>query len=370
MKNKKIITILSIIIFIIPIISINAEPQNNTIEKYYLPSHFSWQDINGTDYTTPVKNQAPAPTCEAYALCASLETIIQYQLEEIFNPDLSETHLYFYAGGTYEAKMVNLTDAANYLIEYGVPDEGCYPDPHRAYDYPFESLEGWGNRTVKIQSWGWVNHNIDSIKSALIEHGPLIIVIKIWKDFLRYHGGVYKHRWGKSEGGHVVTIVGYNDEEECWIVKNSWGPDWGENGYFRMAYDADMFYEYYGKGTGIMYLDGVYGNFKPDVPKIHIKKPENFKTYLFGRGFSTNFKLKKLHFQLAAPRIIGNLKVEVPAENTNKIEFYLDNELKHVDDNEPYEWDLDASVGLHTLKVLAYNKHNISMDLIDVFILL
>ena len=125
------------------------------IETTDLPSYFSWRDINGIDYTTPIKNQAPAPTCEAYALCASLETLMQYQMGEPYNPDLSETHLYFYAGGTYEAGYVDIVDAANYLMEYGVPDEGCYPDPHRPFDYPFESLQDWENRTVKIREWGW-----------------------------------------------------------------------------------------------------------------------------------------------------------------------------------------------------------------------
>jgi len=87
-----------------------------------LPEAFSWRNIDGVDYTTPVKNQAPAPTCEAYSLCAALETLMQYQIGKIYQPDLSETHLYFYAGGTYAAGYVNLVDAANYLIHTGVPD--------------------------------------------------------------------------------------------------------------------------------------------------------------------------------------------------------------------------------------------------------
>ena len=41
---------------------------------------------------------------------------------------------------------------------------------------------------------------------------------------------------GKLVGGHAVLIVGWDDAEECFIVKNSWGENWGENGYFRIAY--------------------------------------------------------------------------------------------------------------------------------------
>ena len=260
------------------------------IETTDLPSYFSWRDINGIDYTTPIKNQAPAPTCEAYALCASLETLMQYQMGELYNPDLSETHLYFYAGGTYEAGYVNIVDAANYLIEYGVPDEGCYPDPHRPFDYPFESLQGWENRTVKIQEWGWVEHTEEAIKTALMEHGPLSICVYFWTDFHYYTGGVYIHRWGQLTGGHVMSMVGYDDNEQCWIVKNSAGTKWGEDGWLKIAYDSTMFAEWYGEGTGIMYIDGVYGNLKPDVPKVQIETPKNFQTYFFGQEFTTFFK--------------------------------------------------------------------------------
>lgn len=54
---------------------------------------------------------------------------MQYKAGKIYNPDLSEAHLYFYPGGTVRAGYVNIIDAANYLVEHGVPDEGCFPDP-------------------------------------------------------------------------------------------------------------------------------------------------------------------------------------------------------------------------------------------------
>ena len=360
---KKTVTLFILAILIITAISIDAKNINYDVEKCNLPSYFSWRDIDGIDYTTPIKDQSPAPTCETYALCASLETIMQYQMGEIYEPDLSETHLYFYAGGSFEAGYVNIIDAANYLIDYGVPDEGCYPDPHRAFDYPFESVPGWENRTVKIQNWGWVDYDVESIKTALIEYGPLVTCIFFWKDFYYYRGGVYEHVWGERAGGHVVAIVGYDDDNECWIVKNSWGTGWGEDGWFRMSYYADMFADWYGEGTGVMYLDGIYGNLKPDVPKLKFEKPYFFHSYIFNLEFRTI--LKKLPYQIAAARIFGKLNVELIAENTESVEFYVDDVLCHADDEVPFTWKLEASRGLHTLEVRAFKGGNISLAIID-----
>ena len=360
---NKISLILSIIIILSTINFSNITADK--IEKTELPSYFSWRNINNTDYTTPIKNQAPAPTCEAYALCASMETLMQYEEKEIFNPDLSETHLYFYAGGTYEAGYVNIVDAANYLIEYGVPDEGCYPDPKRPFDYPFDSVEGWENRTVKIQEWGRVDHDIDSIKTALIEHGPLAICAYFWTDFYYYKGGVYKHRWGELAGGHVMTMVGYDDSEQCWIVKNTAGTKWGIDGWLKMAYDADMFAEWYGEGTGVMYIDGVYGNFKPDVPRIQIQKPKNYQSYLFGIEIPIIFK--QLPIQQSAPRIYGDIMVEISSENTERVEFYIDNEFQNTDNQEPFTFNLQTTQGLHTLEIRAFKGEKRSKEIVDFY---
>ncbi len=360
---NKIITITIIILISLSFNFANLEAQNT--KKLDLPSYFSWKNINNTDYTTPIKNQAPAPTCEAYGLCAALETKMQYEMKELYNPDLSETHLYFYAGGTYEAGYVNIVDAANYLIDHGVPDEGCFPDPHRPFDYPFDSIEGWENRTIKITEWGWVDQTEESIKTALIEHGPLIICAWFWKDFLYYKGGVYEHRWGRLAGGHVMCMVGYDDNERCWIVKNSAGTNWGEEGWWKMSYDANMFADWYGEGTGVMYIDGLYGNFKPNAPVVKIIKPDNYKTYIFGNEIRTI--IHNVPIQKASPRIIGDIIVEVSAENTDYVEFYIDGIKQNTDDNAPFSWDLQVTNGLHTLEVRAIKNNIISKDIVDLY---
>jgi len=355
----------------VPPITLEKDNKKKAISD--LPPYFNWRDISGVDYTTPVKNQVPAPTCEAYALCASLETLMQYQIGYPYEPDLSETHLYFYAGGTYMGGGVLLGDAAEYLIEHGVPDEGCFPDPHRAYDYTFESLPDWESRAVKIQEWGWVENDIESIKHALIEHGPLIICVVQRAGFFSYNGGVYKPFRGQQiVNGHVITIVGYDDGQRCWIIKNSAGENWGEEGYVRVSYDADskshpIIWPFYG-GTGILYIDGLYGNLMPDVPKIQIENLRRHHTYMFGKEFPTRFK--DLEFvEKAVPRIIYWTIVKVKVENAIGVKFYLDGELQYVDEESPFEWKISAPFGPHTIEAIAFNEKHLSKGIADVFVL-
>jgi hypothetical protein len=345
-----------------------ASDQPSEPAQTNLPSSFSWRNVDGVDYTTPIKDQSPAPTCETYALCAALETMMQYQTGELYGPDLSETHLYFYAGGTYDAGGVNVYDAVDYLMEYGVPDEGCYPDPHRPFDYPYTSLEGWEERTVKITEWGAVQPDEESIKEALIEHGPLIICIFVYEDMLTYRGGVYHRSTDNRVGGHLVSLMGYDDETQSWLVKNSWGDRWGDNGWFHMGYDPEMFINRcYGGETGIIYIDGIYGNLKPDVPKISIETPKTYHSYVFNLEFPQIFRTIP-NIQTAAPRIIGPITVSVDAENTEKIEFYVDGSLQFTDETSPFEYNFKPSQGLHIIETIAYDKDNdISRGIVDIF---
>ena len=189
-----------------------------------------------------------------------------------------------------------------------------------------------------------------------------------WQDFYYYRGGVYEHRWGPRAGGHVMALVGYDDEDRCWIVKNSWGSDWGENGWVRISYDADMIADWYGEDTGVMYIDGIYGTYWPDVPKVEIEQPSIYCTYLLGLEFPTVFRSVPF-IQEAAPRIVGSHDIKVTAENAHTVEFYLDDELVYIDQEEPFETSLVANPGIHTLKALAHNDKNMSQGIIDVFVI-
>lgn len=94
----------------------------------------------------------------------------------------------------------------------------------------------WESRLESISGWEWVTNDVHAIKTALL-NGPVPGGMDVYTDFFYYTGGVYEQSWGNYEGGHAVIIIGWDDGNQCWIVKNSWGTGWGEDGYFRIKYN-------------------------------------------------------------------------------------------------------------------------------------
>lgn len=66
------------------------------------------------------------------------------------------------------------------------------------------------------------------------------VYASIWKF---YRGGVFNPKWCGIRPNHAVNIVGYGTDEDSgldyWLIRNSWGPDWGENGYIRLFKSLD-----------------------------------------------------------------------------------------------------------------------------------
>ena len=77
---------------------------------------------------------------------------------------------------------------------------------------------------------------VDAIKNALNTYGPVNTTMEVYSDFFYYSTGVYHYTTGTYEGGHAILIVGYDDANQYFICKNSWGTGWGEQGFFRIAY--------------------------------------------------------------------------------------------------------------------------------------
>ena len=88
---------------------------------------------------------------------------------------------------------------------------------------------------IKIVGWSSVL-TVSERKNILATKGPVVGGMAVYSDFFSYSGGVYRHVSGSLAGYHAISVVGYDDTEQCWICKNSWGPGWGDSGWFKIGY--------------------------------------------------------------------------------------------------------------------------------------
>jgi len=197
-----------------------------------LPASLDWRTNNGNFVTIP-KNQKKCGSCWAFAMTGALESyVLRMQNRPGQDLDLSEQVLLSCSSvGSCGGGIL----FPSFLASKGLPVESAYP--YAAEKGSCEGAgQGWEQATYKIAHWGFVWDTVHQIKSALAAYGPLPTSMRVHEDFMDYKSGVYSYTSGKSIGGHAVLIVGYDDAEQCFIVKNSWGPDWGENGFFRIDY--------------------------------------------------------------------------------------------------------------------------------------
>ena len=119
--------------------------------------------------------------------------------------------------------------AFQYLIDTGVA---------RDADYPYTATKGACKTTVarpcKATAWGYVGSDsgvpsVASLKQALCQYGPLSVAVNVTPAFQAYTSGVFN---ACVSGGvnHGVTLIGWDDNKGAWLIKNSWGTNWGETG--------------------------------------------------------------------------------------------------------------------------------------------
>ena len=91
---------------------------------------------------------------------------------------------------------------------------------------------------------------IDGIKREILTSGPVIGQLNPYTDMLTYSNGIYSRTQEafRFQGNHLFKIVGWEstpDGNSSWIVENTWGTDWGENGYARIASFGETSLDFY-----------------------------------------------------------------------------------------------------------------------------
>jgi len=215
------------------------------VAAFGAPAAVDWRN-NGGNYVTPIKNQGACGSCVSFCTCAVIESAVRIKLQNPnYNIDLSEGFLQFCGGGSCDGW--GLTSGLDFAKSTGVTDEACMPYTAGGganMNCAASRCSDWQNRLTKIASY--TNHaTMDARKNVIATSGPVLAGMEVWDDFFAYRGGVYVKSATASRlsppGYHCVCVVGYDDAQQCWIIKNSWGTGWGESGFMRMRYgQADL----------------------------------------------------------------------------------------------------------------------------------
>lgn len=223
-------------------------------------------------YATSVKQQV-GETCWAFSTIAAGEAnlVMNDSRYAAQNLDLDEIHL------AYNSFCPNLTDPLgnsvgdyNYFLSHdwmeykqvggspfiaamtlsqwkGAAMQGTEPNGSNAYNSNQAILTGFASNIAK--------NNQRDVKKALTEHGPLVLTYYANNSYYNPDTAAYCHPGTIASVNHAVTIVGWDDHysktnfsafsgvqsDGAWIVKNSWGEDWGDGGYFYLSYEDAVF---------------------------------------------------------------------------------------------------------------------------------
>ena len=214
-----------------------------------LPDSFDWRDRDGFNYVSPIRNQESCGSCYAFGSMAMMESRLQILTNNTLQVVLSPQDVVScseYSQGC-EGGFPYLI-AGKYAQDFGAVEESCFP---------YLGVDHVCNETKQCLRYFATDYyyvggyygacNEPQMRLELVNNGPIAVGFEVLNDFLNYKGGIYKHTgltdkfnpWEITN--HAVLIVGYGSEAGVpyWSVKNSWGEDWGEEGYFRILRGVD-----------------------------------------------------------------------------------------------------------------------------------
>lgn len=190
--------------------------------------------FEGNDWMTSVKNQGSCGSCWAFSALGTVEAKYNiYNNDSSIDLDLSEQE-HISCGGKGNCSGGLPEDALNYTESNGTVDESCFSylgcknwnGTQCLEEWPCSRCADYEDRNYKIDGWIWIGNSTSAIKQALINYGPLAVAL----DYGELLGDV------SGAANHAVVLVGWNDTESNWTIKNSWGTGVGDNGYQKIPY--------------------------------------------------------------------------------------------------------------------------------------
>ncbi len=206
------------------------------------PSMAAW---SWKEYLEAPRSQGACGSCWAFATLSVFEAA-----EKIVNSlgvDFSEQHIVDcarakgFSGGIEDAGTCHggyMHMVFDYLEEEGAALEESVP-----YAASERTCDPGKASKHKVAAWGFVDQyakvpSTDKLKQSLCKYGPSAVAVHVNESFKMYSGGVYDENTD-AQVNHAVVIVGWDDKRGAWLMRNSWGNWWGEDGYMWIKYGSN-----------------------------------------------------------------------------------------------------------------------------------
>ena len=207
--------------------------------SWEIPDHVDWRTRNEWSIVTPVRDQGPCRASWAFAAVAALEgqrALFAGSLLELSEQQLIDCSADFSNDACRHGSVVQ---AFKYIESAGGIDA--------AYSYPYRAtgmICQFDRQNVSARVMGVVSVENDEqvLKDAVANVGPVAVSLDVASVYFQFYArGILNGVSCSSEANHALTVIGYGAEEgqEFWLLKNSWGTGWGEDGYLRLARNTD-----------------------------------------------------------------------------------------------------------------------------------
>jgi C1A family cysteine protease len=203
-----------------------------------------------------MRDQGNCGSCTAFGTIGAVEPNFRIKLN--LDLDLSERNLFACSGGF--CQIGNTMDPVLDRAVVGVASEQDCPYVATDSVCGLGLPSDWYLRGAKLASWNAIT-SMEEMKE-LLDVAPLVGVMDVHESFLHYIEGVY-HSLGAEDpvvGGHCIAIVGYDDAKGAWLLRNSWGKEWGVQGYCWIKY-------------GDSAVDEIMYNVEPSIEKPKPTEP-------------------------------------------------------------------------------------------------
>lgn len=222
-----------------------AEPEDHRNHFYENKNSNLKEEVNLRPFSSKVRNQVNLRSCSSEAVVGAYEILLKKEFPEQF-VNLSPLFVHHNAK-MYESRRpvleagVYIRDAIRSVKHFGICSEDIWP--YSQQNFSFHPTEESYNDAKKRKLKHYFRlKNFDDLLDALTNELPVISAIKTFSNFTQFgwNGTSYLDIPGQKDfmiGGHAVTVIGYNQNKEYLIAKNSFGPLWGDAGYFYISFD-------------------------------------------------------------------------------------------------------------------------------------